>query len=117
IHFETYIYRSDRTGMAFADALAARARAGVTVRLLVDAVGSMELDRSCPQQLQQAGVKFSLWKPLAWTSGMGINRRDHRKILVVDGQVGFTGGLNIGDEYASADEGGGGWHDMHVRVE
>jgi cardiolipin synthase A/B len=117
VHFESYIYHSDQTGRRFGAALMERARAGVTVRLLVDAVGSMDLEPSFIRELREAGVRFATFKPLSWKVGWGLNRRDHRKILVVDGRTGFTGGLNIGNEYASVDEGGGGWHDMHARVE
>ncbi len=117
IHFETYILRSDRTGQRFALALIERARAGVTVRLLYDAVGSLDLDADFTRGLTTAGVKAIAFRPLSWNSDWGFNRRDHRKILVVDGRIGFTGGLNIGDEYSAVAEGGGGWHDLHARVE
>jgi cardiolipin synthase len=117
VHFETYIYQADKTGRRFGEALMERARAGVTVRLLVDAVGSIDLDEGFLRELRAAGVKVATFRPFSWKAGLGFNRRDHRKIVVVDGRVGFTGGLNIGDEYAALDEGGGGWHDMHARVE
>jgi cardiolipin synthase A/B len=118
VHLETYILRSDRVGHRFAGALAERARAGVAVRLLYDAVGSLELASSYVTDLETAGVKVCAYRPLApWKQRWGINRRDHRKILVVDGRVGYTGGLNIGDEYDSVENGGGGWHDMHARIE
>ncbi len=117
ILFETYIYHSDGTGRRFGEALAGRARAGVTVRLLLDGVGSYDVDTAFLRELAAAGVILSTFKPFAWKHGLGLNRRDHRKIVVVDGKVGFTGGLNIGDEYAPVEEGGGGWHDMHARIE
>jgi cardiolipin synthase A/B len=117
ISLETYIYRSDRTGRRFAEALAERARAGVVVRLLLDAVGSLEVGPGLLRDLRAAGVSIATFKPLTWKSGLGINRRDHRKLLVVDGRTGFTGGINIGDEYAPLEEGGGGWHDIHARIE
>jgi cardiolipin synthase len=117
VHLETYIYRSDRTGRRFGDALMERARAGITVRLLVDAVGSLDMSDEMVRELRAAGVKLATFRPFSWKAGLGFNRRDHRKILVVDGRSGFTGGLNIGDEYAAAAEGGGGWHDIHARIE
>jgi len=118
VHLETYILASDRTGREFGDALIERAKAGITVRLLYDAVGSLNLDGRFIRNLTDAGVKAIAFRPLVSLKvGFGLNRRDHRKILVVDGRVGFTGGLNIGDEYRDVDDGGGGWHDLHARVE
>jgi cardiolipin synthase len=117
IHLETYIFHSDRTGRRFGEVLAERAMAGITVRLLFDSVGSLDVDGGFIRELLEAGVKALAFRPLSWRSGWGFNRRDHRKILVVDGRVGFTGGLNIGDEYAAVDSGGGGWHDLHARIE
>lgn len=116
ILFETYIFASDATGRSFGEALAERARAGVTVRLLVDAVGS-RIDPAFARELGEAGVRLQLFRPFSFNAGMGFNRRDHRKILVVDGRIGFTGGLNIGSDYASVESGGAGWHDMHARVQ
>jgi cardiolipin synthase A/B len=116
VHLETYIFRSDQTGRRFGEVLEERARAGVTVRFLVDAVGSLELDDAFLRELRLAGVTVRTFRPLSWKAGMGFNRRDHRKLLVVDGRVGFTGGLNIGDEYAPSPDGGG-WHDLHARIE
>jgi cardiolipin synthase len=114
---ETYIYQSDKAGRRFGAALMERARAGVTVRLLIDAVGSVDMEQAYVEELKAAGVRLATFRPFSWKAGLGFNRRDHRKILVVDGRVGFTGGLNIGDEYAAVEDGGGGWHDMHARVE
>jgi len=117
VHLESYIFHSDQTGRRFGEALIGRAKAGVTVRLLFDAVGSLDLDGGFVRELQQAGVRAVAFRPFSWKSGWGFNRRDHRKILVVDGRVGFTGGLNIGDEYAAVEQGGGGWHDLHAKIE
>lgn len=117
VHLETYIFHSDQTGRRFGEVLGERALAGVTVRLLFDAVGSLDIDGGFLRELTQAGVKIVAFRPLSWRSGWGYNRRDHRKILVVDGRTAFTGGLNIGDEYAGVESGGGGWHDLHARIE
>ena len=117
VHLETYIYQSDRTGRRFAEALMERARAGVTVRLLIDAVGSLDMSDDLVRELKAAGVKVGTFRPFTWKGGLGFNRRDHRKILIVDGKTGFTGGLNIGDEYDAVEQGGGGWHDIHARIE
>jgi cardiolipin synthase len=118
IHFEIYILRSDHTGRSFAAALIERARAGVRVRLMYDAVGSLGLAGDFLHGLREAGVEIVEYHPVApWRARFSVNYRDHRKIMIVDGRVAFTGGLNIGDEYASLADGGGGWHDMHARVE
>jgi cardiolipin synthase len=95
-----------------------RAKAGVQVRLIYDSLGSFGLPSAYLEELQQAGVETLEFHPVApWRPRWGLNRRDHQKILVVDDQVAFTGGINIGDEYAPLEQGGGGWHDMHVSVE
>ncbi|MFA6029103.1 MAG: phospholipase D-like domain-containing protein [Elusimicrobiota bacterium] len=118
IHLETYILRSDRTGRQFGDALAARASAGVAVRVIYDAAGSIDAEPSWLQALRNRGIQLLEFRPLGpWHRRWGWGRRDHRKILVVDGSVAFTGGLNITDDHADASEGGAGWRDAHVRLE
>jgi cardiolipin synthase len=121
ITLETYILRDDGTGARFIEALCERARAGVEVLLLFDAWGSSVSDESLAK-LREAGVKVKAFLPLRFTLGFKrfasrLMRRNHRKSLVVDGQVGFTGGLNISDEYAAVADGGEGWRDTHLRVE
>jgi cardiolipin synthase len=118
IEFETYILRADRIGEEFRDALVERARAGVAVRLLYDGVGALGLADSFLDSLREAGGKVAIYHPVApWRQKWGLNQRDHKKILVVDGRVGFTGGINIGLEYAAKEVGGKGWLDWHARVE
>lgn len=118
VHLETYIVRSDDTGWRFADALIARAEKGVDVRLLYDAVGGIDLGSDYLDALRNGGVKVVAYGPLApWNARFRFHRRDHRKILVCDGKVAFTGGINIGNEYDAVENGGGGWHDLHARVE
>jgi cardiolipin synthase len=118
IHMETYILASDRTGRRFAQALIERARAGVSVRLLYDAIGGLGLASDFLAELHAAGVATCEFHPVApWRPRFALNQRDHRKILVVDGKVGFTGGFNISDDYAAVEDGGVGWHDAHVRLE
>lgn len=116
-YLETYILREDRIGRTFARALAGRAREGVETALIYDAVGSFGLlSPGYLSYLADAGVSVAAYhaKPLRFWEW---NQRDHRKILVVDGRVGFLGGINIGDEYAAPEEGGGGWRDTHLRLE
>lgn len=115
---EMYILRADRIGERFKVALAERARAGVAVRVLYDALGSIGLPAQYMADLAQAGVESIEFHPVApWRRGFGWNRRDHKKILIVDGRVAFVGGINIGDEYCPAEEGGGGWHDVCAQIE
>ncbi len=118
INLEMYIFASDRTGERFADALCARARAGVEVNLLLDGLGSVGTSSSLLSRLTSAGVRVAWYRPLVpWRRGWGWWRRDHKKILVVDGQVGFVGGMNIGDDYADEAAGGRGWRDSQARLE
>ena len=117
IHLETYIFRADATGQRFLTRLEAKARAGVPVRLIYDAVGSRGLDRTLLRRLTGAGVEIADFNPPSrWLWRFRPRQRDHRKILLVDGHVGFLGGLNIGDEYAMEDESGPTWRDAHVRL-
>lgn len=119
IHFETYIFRSDSTGQLFLDAMTERARAGVAVRLLYDGVGSRGLEREALEPLERAGGDVVSFNPLGLLyPRFAPRRRDHRKILVVDDRVAFTGGMNIGDEYGCGPgDGEPAWRDAHVRVE
>jgi len=121
IHLETYILRGDATGRRFLDALTDRARAGVEVRLLFDAFGSLLLDASLLTPLRKAGGDAVAFNPLGRVlPSWAPLQRDHRKILVVDGEVAFTGGLNIGDEYALGPLSARGervpWRDAQVRI-
>lgn len=118
IHLETYILRGDATGQRVLSALETRAREGIAVRLITDAVGSRGLDGRRRQALRAAGVDQVRFNPPAqWLWRFRPRQRDHRKILVVDGRVGFLGGLNLGDEYVGEDALGPTWRDAHVRLE
>jgi cardiolipin synthase A/B len=117
ICLETYILASDETGDRFKEALVERAKAGVAVRVVYDAVGSFALSGAFVAQLRDAGVQVLDFNPIApWRRKFRLSHRDHRKIIVVDDEVAFTGGLNIGNDYASVEDGGAGWHDMHCKV-
>lgn len=117
ICLETYIVEADRTGQRFADALCERAAAGVTVRFLFDALGGFGITGEYLQRLRDSGVEVMAWNPLApWGAALPWSHRDHKKILVVDDQLAFTGGLNLGDEYAAIEDGGKGWHDVHCEL-
>ncbi len=119
IHLEYYIYQPDRTGTALRNALVERARAGVKVRLLLDAVGSGKASQRFLQPLVDAGGEVAWFHPMRlhwfWKRPW-LNLRTHRKIVVIDGRVGFTGGINITDE---EDErlGPDAYRDLHLRLE
>lgn len=118
IHLETYILRSDKTGSRFAEALSKKAKTGVRVRIIFDSVGSLDLEPAYLTKLRNSGVQLCEYHPIApWRPRWAWSRRDHRKILVVDGSVGFAGSMNITDDHAPLSEGGADWHDAHVRVE
>jgi cardiolipin synthase len=115
---EMYILRADRIGRRFGNALIERARAGVRVRVIYDAIGSIGLPAQYVGELADAGVELIEFHPvMPWRSRPGWNRRDHKKLLIVDCRLAFTGGINVGDEYCPADEGGGGWHDLCAQIE
>ncbi len=118
VHFEIYMLLDDRIGREFRDALVERAKAGVAVRMLYDSLGSFGLGESFLGPLRAAGAQMLEYAPLfPWRRQFGLNRRDHQKILVVDDRVAFAGGLNIGLHYVPLEEGGGGWYDVHARIE
>jgi cardiolipin synthase len=117
INFETYIYWSGRIGKEFADALSERARAGVKVHVLVDWVGSQKMDDTLADQMVQAGVEIQRYHPLHWYNLGRMNNRTHRKLLVVDGRVGFTGGVGIADQWDGKAQDPEHWRDSHYRLE
>ena len=117
ITFETFVYWSGTVGDAFAAALAERARAGVEVKVLLDWMGTSDVDGPAIDTLRAAGAEVELYQPLTWYSLDRINNRTHRKLLVADGRVGFTGGVGIADEWAGDAQDPDHWRDMHFRVE
>src|SRR5438552_7763136 len=117
ITFETYIYWSGRIGKRFADALAARARQGVRVHVLLDWVGSNRIDASFLDTMRDAGVEIEKYHPPRWYTLNKLNNRTHRKLLVVDGRLGFTGGVGIADEWDGNAEDSEHWRDTHFRLE
>ena len=117
ITFETYIYWAGRVGRQFADALSERARNGVRVHVLIDWVGSQKMDRQLIDEMQGAGVEIHRYHPLHWYTLARLNNRTHRKLLVVDGRVGFTGGVGISDEWDGDAQDPKHWRDSHYRIE
>lgn len=117
IHMQYYIWRDDALGQDIARILKEKARAGVEVRVIYDAVGSWRLKKSYIADLQAAGVQVYPFLPVALPLATSkVNYRNHRKIVVVDGKVAFTGGLNIGDEYLGKDTRMGFWRDTHLML-
>lgn len=118
IHILVFIFQCDELGKELIELLATKAREGVEVRLLYDAMGSHRLTQRFLRPLHEAGGKSSVFLPLnLFRRRLQINMRNHRKILVVDGQVGFVGGLNFGDEYLCRSPKFGYWRDTHLRIE
>ena len=117
ITFETYIYWSGRIGDAFASALSERARAGVKVHVLLDWVGSTRMDERLLRKMRDAGVEVRKFHAPRWYALDKLNNRTHRKLLVVDGAVGFTGGVGIGDEWTGHAQDPDHWRDTHFKAE
>lgn len=121
IHLEYYIIEADKLGYQIADILCEKARSGVEVRLLYDDVGSWSLTRLYRKRLREAGVELVKFMPVVfpWFTSKA-NYRNHRKIIVIDGRVGFTGGLNIADRYIEGwrhRKRSGVWRDTHLKIE
>ncbi len=122
IHVEFYIIQPDTTGTALRDRLTRRAESGVQVRVLVDAVGSIALPATFWKPLIDAGGEAYFFRPVVRMLHRlrrrdRIDFRNHRKIVVVDGHIGFTGGINVGREYLGLDPDIGRWRDTHIRIE
>jgi cardiolipin synthase A/B len=117
VSFETYIYWSGQIGKDFADALAERARAGVKVHVLIDWVGSSKMEKAYLVEMKNAGVEIYRFHEPHWYNLSKLNNRTHRKILVVDGGVGFTGGVGIATEWTGHAQDPEHWRDTHFKVE
>ena len=117
ITFETYIYWSGEIGKKFSDALCERAKAGVKVHVLLDWVGAGKIDQAYLENMKAAGVEVERYHPLRWYTIARINNRTHRKLLVVDGKIGFTGGVGIGDVWSGNAQDKDHWRDSHYRIE
>ena len=117
VNFETYIYWAGDIGQQFAQALSERARAGVRVNVLLDWVGSAKMEEQLLQEMREAGVKIRKFHKPHWYTLSRMNNRTHRKLLVVDGRVGFTGGVGIAPEWEGTAQDADHWRDTHYRVE
>jgi cardiolipin synthase len=122
ITFETFVYWDGAIGEQFTQALAERARAGVPTHVVIDWFGSLRIDKAYLDQMKDAGVAINLFHQLAWydpsrwRSITDVEQRTHRKILVVDGEVGFTGGVGIADVWLGNADSPDHWRDTHFRV-
>ena len=117
IDFESYIYWSGPIGRQFADALTERAQHGVPVHVLLDWMGSAKMDTALVEELKRAGVQVYRYHPPNWYEIGRLNNRTHRKLLVVDGLVGFTGGVGIATEWTGRAQDPDHWRDSHFKVE
>jgi cardiolipin synthase A/B len=116
ILFETYIYWSGDIGLQLADALAERASSGVKVSVLIDWVGSLKMDNELLDRIQRAGAVVHRFRPLSWYNLGRLNNRTHRKLLVIDGQHAFTGGVGVADQWNGNAEDPDHWRDIHFEV-
>jgi cardiolipin synthase A/B len=117
VDFLTFIYWSGDIGQRLADAFCERAQAGVRVRLLVDAVGARLMDQDLLEHLDRSGCELRRFRPVARLRPWEVNHRTHRKVLVVDEQVGFTGGVGIADQWQGDARNPQEWRDTHFRLE
>jgi cardiolipin synthase A/B len=116
IDFLTFIYWNGEIGEEFAEHLSAKARAGLRVRVLLDAAGAWELDTSVVESMDEAGCDVRWFRPIKARGAMQANNRTHRKLLVCDEEIGFTGGVGIADVWQGDARGEGEWRDTHFRV-
>jgi cardiolipin synthase len=112
----TFVYWEGRIGREFAKALAARARDGVRVRVLLDAWGAHPIERTLLGVMEDAGVKLRWFRPLSRFRPGQVNHRTHRKVMIVDEDTGFTGGVGIADEWLGNAENASEWRDTHFRL-
>ncbi|QJE03638.1 cardiolipin synthase [Massilia forsythiae] len=132
INLETYIFDQDPVGIEFADLLIEKQRQGVQVNLMVDAVGALATPGAFFQRMRDAGIRVVVFNPVNPAKAKGnwdLNNRDHRKLMVVDGRIAFTGGINISSTYANSSlfrskhkqakvaEDEVGWRDTHIKIE
>jgi cardiolipin synthase A/B len=123
VNFETYIYWKGKIGRQFAEALADRARAHVAVHVILDWQGTRKIEHASLQLMKDAGVEVAeynpvrLYQPAFWYRPTRINNRTHRKLLIIDGKIGFTGGVGIADEWGGRAQDPQHWRDNHYRIE
>jgi cardiolipin synthase A/B len=118
IHMEYYIFHADDVGREVSNVLIRKAKSGVKVRMIFDGLGSHQLPKDFIKALIDAGIEIGWFFPLRFPQVIGtLNYRNHRKLVVIDGKVGYLGGINVGDEYLSRSPKYGFWRDTHFRLE
>ncbi len=117
ITFETYIYWSGDIGRKFSEAFCERAQAGVTIHVMLDWVGCDKSEVKYQDDMKAAGVEVEFYHPLRWYNLGRMNNRTHRKLLVVDGRIGFTGEVGIADQWEGRAESKDHWRDSHYQIE
>lgn len=118
IHIEYYIFRMDSLGKAIVNELKKKVDEGVEVRLLVDGMGSKSLSGKSIKYIRSLGIKFHVFFPVFIPYiNVRLNFRNHRKIVVIDGKIGYVGGFNVGDEYINKGKQFNYWRDTHIRVQ
>lgn len=117
VHLETFIFSNDEIGGQFVEALEERARAGVTVRLLLDAIGSSDFGEENRRRLESVGARVVFVRPVRLNTLRSVHLRTHRKILIVDGRLAFTGGICIDDEWLGNADRKDRWRETQVEVE
>lgn len=118
INLETYIFNSDDIGWNLAKKLAAKARKGVEVNVIYDAIGCINTSASLFEFMKKMGIELIEYHPVVpWRKYFNLYLRDHRKLMVIDGSIAFIGGMNIGNEYAGKKYGGQNWRDTHIKIE
>jgi cardiolipin synthase len=117
INLEFYIYWDGEIGRKFAEALAEKARAGVAVKVILDAVGSAQMSQSLINFMARNGIDVEWYHPLRWYTLSTLNHRTHRKLLVVDGRIGFSGGVGIADDWLGDADTKNHWRETVARVE
>ena len=117
IHIEYYIFRYDDLGRALISELHEKVKDGVEVRLVIDGMGSKKIAKKIIKEIESYGIKISVFFPGVLPHiNMRINYRNHRKIVVIDGKIGYVGGFNVGNEYVNKGKQFKFWRDTHIRV-
>ena len=116
INFETYIFSDGEIGRQFIEALAERARAGVKVSAIFDALGTHKMGRENLIRLREAGVQAVKYHSIFWLNPRRYNQRTHRKLLIIDGEIAFIGGVGIADEWTGNADSPKHWRDNHYQV-
>ncbi len=118
IHIQYYIIKNDVLFQRIRDVLLEKAKEGVEIRILCDGMGGRFISRKCWREMHACGIRTAVFfPPLLGPLNLRINYRNHRKIVVIDGNIGYVGGFNIGKEYIGLDDAFGYWRDTHLRIE